>query len=74
MVGLLLDVGRGRRRPEEVRDVLEGRDRSKAGEMAAGEGLFLVGVKHRWDDAAPRKEKLVSGKAEGGQQGPTKLA
>jgi len=44
VVGTLLEVGRGRRRPEWVAEVLAGRDRGAAGETAAAWGLALVEV------------------------------
>jgi tRNA pseudouridine38-40 synthase len=44
IVGTLIDVGRGRRAPEWVRDVIASRDRSQAGQTAPAHGLFLVRV------------------------------
>lgn len=41
IVGLSVDVGRGRRGPEEIFVVLENRDRSRSGQMAPARGLFL---------------------------------
>lgn len=41
LVGTLIDVGAGRKRPEEMKQVLEGKDRSKAGDTAPAKGLFL---------------------------------
>ena len=46
MVGTLVDVGLGRLKPAGVLEVLEARDRSRAGKMVTGDALFLVGVKH----------------------------
>ncbi len=42
--GTLIEVGLGKRKPEEVKDILEAKDRSRAGITAPPTGLFLVGV------------------------------
>lgn len=44
IVGTLVEVGRGRRRPVWMRDVIASRDRSQAGMTAPAQGLFLVRV------------------------------
>jgi tRNA pseudouridine38-40 synthase len=44
LVGFLVDVGRGRRPPVELTDVLAARDRRRAGSMAPAHGLFLEEV------------------------------
>jgi tRNA pseudouridine38-40 synthase len=44
IVGTLVDVGLGRRRPESVGELLEARDRAQAGPTAPACGLFLVAV------------------------------
>ncbi len=44
IVGTLVDIGRGRRAPEWMRDVIASRDRSQAGRNAPAHGLFLVSV------------------------------
>jgi len=44
IVGTLVEVGRGRRRPEGLATLLEGRSRSEAGATAPAHGLFLVSV------------------------------
>jgi tRNA pseudouridine38-40 synthase len=41
MVGTLLEVGTGYRKPEEIITILEQRDRTKAGKTAPGNGLYL---------------------------------
>jgi tRNA pseudouridine38-40 synthase len=41
IVGFMVDIGKGRRRAEEVPAVLEARDRSKASNMAPPHGLIL---------------------------------
>lgn len=44
IVGTLLEVGRGRLRPEDVEDLFRTKDRSRAGATAAAKGLTLVRV------------------------------
>lgn len=44
VTGCLVAVGRGRRRPEWVADVLAARDRQAVGQVAPPHGLTLVGV------------------------------
>jgi len=46
MVGTLVEIGRGRWPVDEMRAVLESRDRGRAGPTAPGCGLFLVGVEY----------------------------
>jgi tRNA pseudouridine38-40 synthase len=46
IVGTLVEVGRGRRPPEWVADVLASRRREQAGRTAPAEGLFLVNVSY----------------------------
>ncbi|WP_456277058.1 tRNA pseudouridine(38-40) synthase TruA [Bacillus sp. AK128] len=41
MVGTILEVGQGYRKPEEIISILEVRDRTKAGKTAPGNGLYL---------------------------------
>lgn len=45
-VGTLLEVGRGRRAPEWVAEVLEARDRGMAGQSVYGEALFLEEIRY----------------------------
>ncbi|MCB9597508.1 MAG: tRNA pseudouridine(38-40) synthase TruA [Sandaracinaceae bacterium] len=47
LVGTLLDVGRERMTPEDVRDVIVGGERKDAGETAPACGLYLVEVERR---------------------------
>ncbi len=47
IVGTLLDVGLGKRRPEEIRDVLKAKDRSQAGKTAPSQGLYLWDVNYK---------------------------
>jgi tRNA pseudouridine38-40 synthase len=44
LVGTLVEVGQGRRSPEDLSSVLEARDRSQAGATAPARGLFLMRV------------------------------
>ena len=46
IVGTLIEVGRGLRSPKSFAELLEGRDRTKAGATAPPCGLFLVEVKY----------------------------
>ncbi len=45
-VGTLLEVGRGRRAPEWVGEVLAARNRSEAGQSVIGEALFLEEIRY----------------------------
>ena len=42
IAGTLMEVGKGRIRPEEITGILEAQDRSKAGPTAPAKGLVLV--------------------------------
>ena len=44
MVGTLLEVGQGKRKPEEISDIIDGKVRADAGATAPPEGLFLFEV------------------------------
>jgi tRNA pseudouridine38-40 synthase len=46
MVGTLLEVGQGMKKPEEILGILEQRDRTKAGKTAPGNGLYLWKVSY----------------------------
>jgi tRNA pseudouridine38-40 synthase len=50
IVGLLVEVGRGRRRAGEVSSVLAAGDRSRAGPLAPPHGLCLVAVRYPPDE------------------------
>lgn len=45
-VGTLLEVGRGRRQPEWVAQVLAAHNRSEAGQSVIGQALFLTDIKY----------------------------
>jgi tRNA pseudouridine38-40 synthase len=54
MVGTLLEVGAGRRDPEDVKAMLDARDRRSAGATAPPQGLVLAGVRYRdFSSASP---------------------
>ena len=44
IAGTLLDVGLGKIKPEEVKDIIESKDRTRAGKTLPPNGLFLVNV------------------------------
>jgi tRNA pseudouridine38-40 synthase len=46
ITGLVVDVGRGRRSPDDVAAVLASRDRSRAGQLAPPHGLVLWAVQY----------------------------
>lgn len=46
IAGTLVEIGRGRRSPRAMADLLMAGDRSKAGATAPAEGLFLVAVEY----------------------------
>ena len=46
IVGTMVEVGRGERPPSSMRDILESRDRTRAGPTAPPHGLLLVAVRY----------------------------
>ena len=46
MVGTLLDVGRGKLKPEDIERLYELKDRSKSGPTVPPQGLSMVSVEH----------------------------
>jgi len=46
IVGTLLQVGNGKREPEDIRNILEAKDRTKAGPTVPAKGLCLVELKY----------------------------
>lgn len=53
MVGTLIEVARGRWRPEEVTSILESRDRRRAGQTAPAHGLCLQWVRYPMELLTP---------------------
>ena len=49
IVGTLLRVGRGYYEPSHVRDILEAKDRERAGITVPPQGLFLVEIAYKND-------------------------
>ena len=49
MVGSLLEVGRGKREPEWIKELLEKGTRSDAGQSVPGNPLFLRGIEYPYD-------------------------
>ena len=47
MVGILIKVGENKLEPEEVKEILESKDRTKSGKTAPPEGLYLTSVKYK---------------------------
>lgn len=46
IVGTLVEVGQGNRKPEEIPDIIKGKDRAKAGKTLPPQGLYLVKVEY----------------------------
>ncbi len=46
IVGTLIEVGRGERRPTGIAELLRAKDRTQAGPTAPPQGLFLVEVEY----------------------------
>ncbi len=44
--GTLVDVGLGKINPEEIKEIIESKDRQKAGKTLAPQGLFLIKVEY----------------------------
>ncbi len=44
MVGTLVEVGKGKTKPDEIKEILESKDRSRAGPTAPAHGLYLIKV------------------------------
>lgn len=59
MVGSLLEVGAGRRDPEWLRQVLQGRKRKLAGPTAPPDGLYFEGVLYPDDFGLPRHPRFA---------------
>lgn len=46
IIGTTIEIGYGRRKPEEMKEILESKDRKKAGHTAPAEGLYLMEVEY----------------------------
>ena len=46
MVGILVEVGQGKRSPSDIKNILEARNRSAAGKTAPPHGLYLMDVEY----------------------------
>jgi len=58
IVGVLIEIGRGARLPEDVEPILEARDRRAAGPTAPAPGLFLVDVEYPPESIRPKPNTL----------------
>ena len=47
MIGLLIEIGEGKRKSEDIMEILEAKDRTKSGITAPSEGLYLKDVYYR---------------------------
>ena len=47
ITGTLVEVGRGARTPEKVRDMLLAKERGRAGATAPPQGLTLAGIEYK---------------------------
>ena len=59
IVGTLLRVGRGFYTPEQVKDILEARDRQAAGVTAPPHGLVLVGIEYTQRESRKNKNGVI---------------
>jgi len=50
IVGTLVEIGRGKWKPEKINEILEAKDRTAAGPIAPAAGLCLMWVKYRFDN------------------------
>lgn len=53
IVGTIVEVGKGRFKPEDVQAMLDARDRTKAGPTAPPQGLYLVEVEYEEQGKSP---------------------
>ena len=58
LTGTIVEVGRGKRTPEEFARILADKDRRKAGMTAPAHGLYLISVKYARDGELSRPETL----------------
>ncbi len=55
IAGALLEVGRGKRKPDWIREILHARDRRAAGAAAPAAGLYLVAVEYPRECGIPAR-------------------
>ena len=55
ITGTLVEVGLGKREPEELKDIIESRDRTQAGHTAPPQGLCLMRVYYNESEITDRK-------------------
>jgi tRNA pseudouridine38-40 synthase len=65
LVGLMVDVARGRRPAADVPRLLAGRDNQEASPPAPAHGLFLVGVRYPGHLYVRREERRATGEGRG---------
>lgn len=58
LTGTLLEIGTGKRKPEEIPEIFRAKNRFQAGFMAPAHGLMLLEVKYRQDFVDCEDEKL----------------
>ena len=46
--GTLVEIGKGDKKPEEMKEILEAKDRKKAGKTLPAQGLFLLNVNYAY--------------------------
>ena len=56
MVGTLIQVGEGRKQPEDIKKIIELKDRRLAGHTAKPQGLYLQRVSYPQEVLQPLKE------------------
>ncbi len=59
LVGTMLEVGKGKRHPDDLRDVIEAADRSAAGKSVAGGGLYLNHVVYPPEVFTPTRQRYL---------------
>ena len=60
IAGCLIEIGSGKRSEQWLAELLEVKDRTKAGVTAASNGLYLAGVEYPFEFSLPSKHKNVS--------------
>lgn len=58
IAGTLIEVGLGRIRPEEIKTIIEGKNRELAGPTAPARGLFLIGIAYEKPLNVLRESKM----------------